>query len=322
MKTITLGPSKKPESALIQGLMRTFHLSVQELGSLLDADLENGITFLDTSDIYSDGYCEELLGKVFAQRPELRSKFSLQTKCGIRRSSKGFSFYDFSKEHILKAADASLKRLQTEQIDYYLLHRPDALFEPEEIASAFDKLAESGKVRSFGVSNFNSMQLKLLKKHVRQPIEVNQLQYTVAHSCMIDSALCTNRVETQSFDHDIGILDYCRLHDCTIQAWSPFRANKSEVTGEIIEGKMSSRPFLGSDEFPSLNASLNAYAKEFGVSPAAIVVAWILRHPANMQIVLGSSKPERIADACRGVQVNLSRENWYDIYIAAGNIIP
>jgi len=322
MKTITLGPSKLAEPALIQGLMRTDHLSTKELAHLLDTDLENGITFLDTSDIYSNGYCEELLGKVFAERKDLRDKFALQTKCGIRRSSKGFSFYDFSKEHILEAADASLRRLQTDHIDFYLLHRPDALFEPEEIAAAFDTLKESGKVRFFGVSNLNTMQMKLLRKHLNQPIEVNQLQFSVTHTVMMDSAICTNRSETQSFDHDIGILDYCRLHNCTIQAWSPFRATKSEVTGTLIEGKVPSRPFIGSEEFPSINAALNHYAKEYGVSPAAIVIAWILRHPANMQIVLGSSKPERIIDACTGVGIDLPREAWYELYIAAGNIVP
>ena len=325
MKTIALGPNKIPAPALIQGLMRTDHMSIQDLGSLLDTDLEHGLTYLDTSDIYSEGVCEELLGETFAKRPGLRESFSLQTKCGIRMSSKGFNYYDFSEEYILEAADASLRRLHTDHIDYYLLHRPDALFEPEEVASAFDKLAQSGKVLHFGVSNMNTSQFKLLQSHLRQPIEVNQLQFTVTHTSLVDADICVNRVESQSYDHDQGILNYCRQHDCTIQAWSPFRATKSEFTGNLIDRfarKIETRPFLGSAEFPLINSVLDGYAKEYGVSSAAIVIAWILRHPAEMQIVLGSSKPERILDAAKGLEISLSRETWYDIYRAAGNVIP
>ena len=325
MKMVPLGPGKVPMPALILGLMRTDHLSVAELSNLIETGLDHGLNFLDTSDIYAFGYCEELLGKTFAASPGLRDKFVLQTKVGILKGPKGFVYYDFSKEHILKAADDSLSRLQTDRIDYYLLHRPDALFEPEEIASAFDILEKSGKVLHFGVSNMNTSQLSYLRKYVRQPIEANQLQFSVVHTLMIDPAICTNRVETHSYDHDQGILEYCRMNDCTVQAWSPFRAAKSEYTGNLIDrfcAKIETRPFIGSAEFPLINAKLNEYAKHYGVSPGAIVIAWILRHPAKMQIVLGSSKTERILDACKGMDIQLSREEWYDLYKAAGNIIP
>jgi predicted oxidoreductase len=326
MRTTTVGPNKEQVPVIIQGLMRTAHMSGEDLEHLLDVDMENGISYLDTSDIYSAGYCEQLLGQVFAERHGLRDTLVLQTKCGIRISPRGFSYYDFSEEYILKAAEASLKRLNTDRIDYYLLHRPDALFEPEDIASAFDKLKKSGKVRHFGVSNFNTTQLQYLNTCVSQPIEINQLQFSPAHTSMIDAGICTNRAETSSLDHDQGILNYCRLNHCTIQAWSPFRATKSIFTGGVIDrfgrGKIETRPYLDSQEFPELNARLQDFAEKYHVSPAAIVIAWILRHPAHMQVVLGSSKPERILDSCQGVDICLSREEWYEIYLAAGNFIP
>ena len=325
MTTTAVGPGGDRYPTLIQGLMRTNHMPVGDLLELLNADLEYGLTFLDTSDIYSDGNCESLLGQAFAAQKGLREQFTLQTKCGIRRSSKGFSFYDFSEEHILSAADASLKRLNTDHIDFYLLHRPDPLFEPEEIASAFDKLSSSGKVLHFGVSNMNTSQLSYLKSFVSHPIEVNQLQFSAAHTLLIDAGIMTNRVESLSIEHDQGILNYCRENNCTVQAWSPFRASKSDYSGSFIDRfsrKIETRPYLDNEEFPSLNAKLDEFSRQYGVSKAAVTIAWILRHPANMQIVLGSSKPARIRDAMDGLTISLSREDWYELYIAGGNIIP
>lgn len=325
MKMVPVGPNRELQPTFIQGLMRTDHMSVSELIGLLRADLEYGLTFLDTSDIYSNGYCETLLGQAFAAEKGLRDKFTLQTKCGIRRNEKGFSFYDFSEKHILEACDASLKRLRTDHIDYYLLHRPDPLFDPEEIASAFDKLHSAGKVARFGVSNMNTAQLTFLKKYVTQPIEVNQLQFSVAHTLLIDPAIMTNRVESLAVDRSLGILDYCRMTDCTIQAWSPFRASKSEYSGSNIDRwsrKIETRSYLDNPEFSSVNAKLNEMSKKYGISPGAVSIAWTLRHPAKMQIVLGSSKPARILDALDGMTIELSREDWYELYVAGGNIIP
>ena len=326
MRTTSLGPNKDEAPVIIQGLMRTAQMSVEGLVELLDFDLENGLTYLDTSDIYSAGYCEELLGKAFSARSGLREKFVLQTKCGIRMSSKGFTYYDFSQEHILEAAEASLKRLCTDHLDYYLLHRPDALFEPEEVASAFDNLKRAGKVLHFGVSNFNKSQLEYLNTIGRQPIEINQLQFSPAHTSLIDASICANRVESSAIDRDQGILNYCRMNNCTIQAWSPFRAAKSTFTGGVIDrfgrGKIETRPYFDSAEFPELNAKLRELAKKYGASPAAVVIAWILRYPAHMQVVLGSTRNERIFDASRGVDIHLSREEWYEIYLSAGNFVP
>jgi len=320
-----IGPNRELHPALIHGMMRTVHLSVEELIELLEYDLENGLTFLDTSDIYADGYCEELLGKAFSAAGSLRKKFTLQSKCGIRRSPKGFTYYDFSTEYILKAADESLRRMQTDYMDYYLLHRPDALFEPEEVAEAFDKLKQSGKVLRFGVSNMNKSQLENLMYHVRQPIELNQLQFSPAHTLLIDSAIMTNRVESLSLDHDQGVLNFCRAKNCTIQAWSPFRAAKSEFSGGLIDRfarKIETRSYLNNEEFPMLNDTLNMIGDRYSVSAGAIVIAWILRHPADMQVVLGSSNTSRIRDALDGLNVTLTREEWYEIYLSAGNIVP
>ena len=322
MKMIEIGPQKLKMPALIQGLMRITHMTAGEVVELIEKDLELGITFLDNADIYgADHFCEKLLGEAFAKSPGLRDKVTLQTKCGIVNGSLT-KYYDYSEKHILEACDASLKRLNTDHIDIYLLHRPDALYEPEEIASAFDKLEQSGKVLNFGVSNMNTAQLTYLRKFVKQPITVNQLHFTLTHTGMVDSALCTNRAEYGAFDHDGGILDYCRFNDCTIQAWSPFRAVKSKWTGEFIPLKVESRPFIGSDEFPAVNAKLNEVGKRYGISPGATVIAWILRHPAKMQIVLGSTKTARIEDACEGAKVEITREEWYELYSAAGNVIP
>ena len=325
MTMTSVGPKKVKYPTLIQGLMRTENLSVDELRNLLHADIDYSLTYLDTSDIYTNGYCEELLGNTFASEKGLREKFTLQTKCGMILSKKGFNYYDFSEEYILSAAEASLRRLQTDHIDFYLLHRPDALFEPEEIAAAFEKLYQSGKVLHFGVSNMNTMQLSYLKKYVKQDIEVNQLQFSVAHTLLIDADIMMNRAESLSIDHNQGIINYCRANDCTIQAWSPFRSAKSELTGSLNDRmykKMETRPYLGSEEFLGINKKLDEYSKIYNVSPAAISIAWILRHPAHMQVVLGSSKPERIRDAMDGLTVNLSREEWYEIYLSGGNIVP
>jgi len=325
MKMTKLGPDKRTVPVFIQGLMRTADMTVEELTNLLNNDLELGISYLDTSDIYADGYCEELLGKSFAQNPGLREKFILQTKGGIRRGTKGFTYYDFSKEYIISACEASMKRLKADHLDYYLLHRPDALVEPQEVAAALDELFQSGKVLHFGVSNCNTSQIELLKKYVKCPLEINQMEFTLGHSLMLDPGMDVNRVETQSYDHDQGVLNYCRLQNITIQAFSPFRAAKNRNTGTLIDRygvKVETSPFLGNAEYPEINQKLSEYAGYYNVSPAAIVIAWILRHPANMQVLLGSTKVERLKDSLAGQEISLSREEWYDLYMAAGGIVP
>ena len=235
-----------------------------------------------------------------------REKILIQSKCGIVRGK----MFDFSKEHILKSVEQSLQRLQTEYLDVLLLHRPDALMEPDEVAEAFDLLESSGRVRHFGVSNQNPWQIQLLKKSVRQPIAANQLQLSLLHTSMIDAGLNVNRKSDPSIDRDGGILDFCRLQDITIQAWSPFQ-------GENFSGT-----FLDNPDYPELNAKLVELADRYGVTPTTIVIAWLQRHPAGIQPVTGTTKVHRLADAVKAAEIRLTREEWYALYLAAGNKLP
>ncbi len=233
----------------------------------------------------------------------------LQTKCGIRRGER-VGYYDFSKAYILDCVDKSLQRLRTDYIDVLLLHRPDTLMEPEEVAEAFEILHESGKVKYFGVSNMNPYQMELLGKSFGRRLLINQLQLSAAHTGMIDAGINVNTGFPGAVDRDGGILEYCRLKDVTIQAWSPFQYG-------FFEGV-----FLNSDKFPELNRKINEIAARKGVTNSAIAVAWILRHPAKIQPVVGTTNAARLADICKASEAALSREEWYEIYLAAGNKLP
>ncbi|WKB36334.1 aldo/keto reductase [Terrilactibacillus sp. S3-3] len=316
MKQIAIGPEKNPRSAAVQGCMRIANLSEEALDRLIKTDLENGVTFFDNADIYGQTACETLFGKVFgkvlARQPELRDKITLQTKLGIIRVNDELEkAYNLSKEYILKTVDASLKRLQTDHLDYLLLHRrPDALVEPQEVAEAFEQLHEQGKVLHFGVSNHNPYQIELLKKYVQQPLEVNQLQLSIAFTGMIDAGLNVNMTVNGAVNRDGGILDYCRLNDITIQAWSPFQYGFVKDV------------FLNNPKFPGLNKIIDEIAAKYGVSNNAIAVAWILRHPANLQVILGTTNVTRATESAKGADLELTRDEWYDIYRAAGNELP
>lgn len=311
MKKITIGPEKNQRSAVVQGCMRIANLSEEALDRLIKTDLENGVTFFDNADIYGQTACETLFGKVLSKQPELRNKITLQTKLGIIRVNDELEkAYNLSKEYILKTVDANLKRLQTDHLDYLLLHRPDALVEPEEVAEAFEQLHKQGKVLHFGVSNHNPYQIELLKKYVQQPLEVNQLQLSIAFTGMIDAGLNVNMTVNGAVNRDGGILDYCRLKDLTIQAWSPFQYG-------FVQGV-----FLDNPKFPELNKTIDEIAAKYGVSNNAIAVAWILRHPANMQVILGTTNITRATESAKGADLGLTRDEWYDIYRAAGNELP
>ena len=236
----------------------------------------------------------------------VREKMILQSKCGIRP---GVAF-DFSKEHILSSVDNSLKRLKTNYLDVLLLHRPDTLAEPEEVADAFQILYESGKVRHFGVSNQNPMQIQLLQKYVKQPLVANQLQFSITNANMITQGLHVNMPDEGAVNRDGSVLDFCRLHDITIQPWSPFQYG-------FFEGV-----FLGNEKFPKLNAKIDELAAKYEVSNTTVVMAWLLRHPAKMQPVTGTMNINRLKDCIKATEINLSREEWYEIYLAAGNILP
>ena len=238
----------------------------------------------------------------------IREKMILQSKCGII-SPEGY--FDFSKEHIIESVNGILKRLKTEYLDILLLHRPDPLMEPAEVAEAFEELHTSGKVRNFGVSNHNPAQIELLQKYIPYKLVVNQLQFSIAHTPLIDSGIALNMKNDQAINRDSSILEYCRLHDITMQAWSPYQHG-------FFEGS-----FLGDlDRFPKLNEVVDTIAKKYGVTNTAIATAWITRHPANIQVVLGTTNAERLKAACKGAEIRLTREEWYQIYKAAGNIVP
>ena len=292
-------------SEISLGCMRIAALENQEISTLIHTALDEGINFFDHADIYGGGQSEAKFAEALDMTPGLREKMILQSKCGIREG-----FFDFSKEHILASVDGSLKRLQTDFIDVLLLHRPDTLVEPEEVAEAFKILQDSGKVRHFGVSNQNPMQIELLSKYVTQPIIINQLQLSITNTGMIDAGFNVNMEIDSSIDRDGGILDYCRLKEITIQTWSPFQYG-------FFEGV-----FLDNDKFPELNQKIDEIALSRAVTNSAIAVAWLLRHPAQMQPVVGTTNPGRVRDICKASDVKLSRREWYEIYRAAGNKLP
>lgn len=292
-------------SRLVLGCMRIANLDTAAVLELIETALEHGVNFFDHADIYGGGRSEEVFAQALAQKKGLREKIFIQTKCGIRPG-----FYDFSKEHILESVDGSLKRLRTDYIDVLLLHRPDTLMEPDEVAEAFTALEKAGKVRFFGVSNHNPMQIELLQQALPQKIMFNQLQFGPAHTGMIDAGINVNMLTDGAVVRDGGVLEYCRLKGITIQAWSPLQFG-------FFEGV-----FLEHPDFQELNDVLQRIGDEQRVSKAAVAAAWILRHPAQMQIVVGTTNPGRLSDLCRATGVELSRQQWYEIYQAAGNELP
>ncbi|WP_219835011.1 aldo/keto reductase family oxidoreductase [Paenibacillus sp. R14(2021)] len=305
MRTMKLGSSSLEVPVLAVGCMRINSLSKTEAERFVQTSLEEGANFFDHADIYGAGACEEIFADAIHMSDSVRENIILQSKCGIRKG-----MFDFSKEHILDSVDKILQRLRTDYLDILLLHRPDTLVEPDEVAEAFDKLESSGKVRHFGVSNQNPMQIQLLKKSVKQPIVANQLQLSITNSTMISNGFNVNMENDSAVGRDGSILDFCRLNDITIQPWSPFQYG-------FFEGV-----FLDNPKFPELNQQINEVAAKHGVSNTTIAIAWILRHPAHMQPVTGTMNIDRLKDCIKASHVELTREEWYSIFRAAGNILP
>lgn len=309
MKTVPFGTRTAP--AVISGMMRIPDKTDAEVRELYDTARTAGIDFFDHADIYGGGMhvCEDRFASALKLSAAERAEIILQTKCGIVPSEQMF---DFSYEHIMTQVEGSLKALRTDYLDVLLLHRPDALVEPEEVARAFDELESSGKVRSFGVSNHTPRQIDLLRTAVTQPLIVNQLQLSITHSPIIAQGVAANMSgEDQSIVRDGGgIVEYCRASGITIQAWSPFQAG-------FFDGV-----FLGDPEHAELNAVIDRLAAKHGVEPIGIATAWITRHPAHMQVVLGTTTPQRVTDAAAGADVELSRAEWYELFRTAGHIVP
>jgi len=306
MNNVMFGTTGKQMPAIVVGCMRLSGKSREEMERFLYTAVDAGAYFFDHADIYGGGQSEAIFGEAMKSSASVkREDVFLQSKCGIRNG-----FFDSSKEHIISAVDGSLKRLQTEYLDALLIHRSDALVEPEEVAEAFEELHTKGKVRYFGVSNHKPMQIELLKRYVKQPLVANQLQFSIPVSNMVASGFEVNMTSDGAFDRDGSVLDYSRLHDMTIQAWSPYQMPNWQGC------------FIDSDKYPELNKELQVLAEKYGVSKTAIATAWILRHPAGMQVVTGTASESRLTEIIDACKIQLSREEWYRLYLAAGHFLP
>lgn len=303
MKNVQIG--NMTASAVSLGCMRMAKLDEKSVDAIMNCALENGINYFDHADIYGGGKSEQLFGDYLKRNAGIRDKMFIQTKCAIHDGQ-----YDFSKQHIISSVEGSLSRLGVDYVDALLLHRPDTLMEPDEVAEAFDILESSGKVRFFGVSNHNPMQIELLKTAVRQPLIIDQLQFSVTEAGMVTSGMNANMKNADSVMHDGSVLEYSRIKKMTIQAWSPFQYGFFKGT------------FVDNADFPELNAKLGEIAEKYGISKTGVAAAWILRHPANMQMIAGTMSPEHLKDICMASDVTLTRTEWYEIYRAAGHTLP
>ncbi len=303
MRYIQATPDLKV-SSMVLGCMRIAKMEVGAVRALTETALEAGINLFDHADIYGKGESEEVFGKAL-KGTSLRERVVIQSKCGIRPG-----FYDSSKEHILVSVEQSLKRLDTDQLDILLIHRPDALAEPQEMAEAFALLKNQGKVRYFGVSNHNPAQINLLQQALADKLLFNQLQLGLMHTPMIDQGINVNTQFDGAVDRDNSVLAYCRQHGITVQAWSPFQYG-------FIKGV-----FLGNPDYPDINKALEEMAEKYSTTPTALAAAWILRLPQSMQVVVGTTKETRVREAAKAADITLSREDWYALYRAAGNKLP
>lgn len=308
MRTMNIkqGPQNVP--AIILGCMRMPDLSVDAAANMINTAVENGINFFDHASCYTNGEAERRFGAAFSLTGLKRQNIFLQSKVGLQFDRNEF---DWTKENILSNVDGILERLGSDYLDALLLHRPDLIFEPEQVAEAFDELYNAGKVRHFGISNVSTFQIELLKKHVKQPLVFNQLQFSLEQSQLIDQALYVNNKTTDlSIDRDNGTLDYCRLHDITVQAWSP------------LQFGMFGGTFIDNPNYPELNTVLQELANKYSVTKAAIAIAWILRHPAKMQVIVGTMNPQHLVDICAASDVKITHQEWYQLYLASGKFLP
>ena len=304
MKKIKIG-GKFEGSAIALGCMRMSGLEKTKVDAIMDTAIASGVNFFDHADIYGEGNAEKVFGEYLKRHKGNRDQMVIQTKCAIHDGQ-----FDFSKEHILKSVDGSLSRLGVDYVDVLLLHRPDTLMEPEEVAEAFDILERAGKVNYFGVSNQNMMQIELLKTAVKQPLIINQLQFSVTEAGMVTSGMNVNMKNAESVMHDGSFLEYSRIKNITIQTWSPFQYG-------FFKGN-----FVDNEEFPMLNAKLAEIGKKYGLTKTGVAAAWILRHPANMQLIAGTMNPRHLTEICKATEVTLTRGEWYEIYRAAGHMLP
>lgn len=296
--------------SIIIGCMRFASFDKTSMNKVIHLCLDNNFNHFDHADIYGNGRSEEVFGEaLFSDSSIKREDLVIQTKCGIVNNIE-YPHYNLSKEHIIKSVESSLKRLKTDYIDILLLHRPDALVQPEEVAQAFDCLKSSGKVLEFGVSNHKAAQISLLQKYLNQKLIINQLQFSLACSNMVANGMEVNMTTPGAFDYDDSVLDYCRLNDITIQAWSPLQMPNWQGC------------FINNSNYSQLNEVLCEIACKYDTTPSSVAYAWILRHPAKMQVVTGSTSESHLFEAFNSVKIQLSREEWYRLYLASGHILP
>lgn len=281
----------------------------------VEAALSIGINFFDHADIYTRGKAEKIFGQLFKDRPGLREEIIIQSKCGIKLIEPGdtSNSFDLSGEHILKSVDGTLSRLGTEYIDILLLHRPDPLMDPEEVAGALRKLKTAGKVRHFGVSNMSAAQIKLLEHYCDEPFVVNQLHMSLAKISWLDAMVSVNREPWKDITFPEGTLEYCRTQNIQLQAWGP-----------LAQGLFSGRPLTGQPEsVVNTAAMVQSLAEQKNTTPEGIVLSWLITHPAAIQPVIGTVNPQRIA-ACAGAdKLELTRKEWYDLYVSSrGEKLP
>ncbi len=306
-----------PHSPIILGCMhlgRSWDASpltpeaIANTQSCVQAALEAGITMFDHADIYCLGKSEEAFGRVWSDLGIHRDSVVLQTKCGIRRHGEPTADaphrLDFSYEHITTSVRRSLERLQTDYLDILLLHRPDILIDPEEVASAFSDLRNEGLVWQFGVSNFNAAQIELLQSYLDEPLVADQVEFNLLHAHLVDEGITFNNNQRTSSLGD-GTLEYCRLKDIDVQAYSP-----------LARGRLTPVAPDADDRTKKAGAALASLADRYGVSAEAIMVAWILRHPAGIRPVIGTTRPDRIRQISQSTKVVLTREEWYMLYLA------
>ena len=305
MKTIKFGKTGLEVPAIGLGCMRLTELEEWDIPKYIWHCISLGVNFFDHADIYGGGECERLFGESLKEIGIPRDQIILQSKCGI---VPGW-MYDLSYENIIRCVDNSLKRLGTEYLDILLLHRPDALVEPEEVAKAFDELETKGKVRYFGVSNHKPSQIELLKTAVKQDIQTNQIQFSIPFSNIISSGMEANMNTDGAVDRTGDVLNYCRLNNVTLQAWSPFQSGK----GAFVDNN---------DGYPDLNWALGEISAKYNVTKSTIAAAWILRHPAKMQTIVGTMNYYRMLEISRAVDIELTREEWYRLYLSSGHILP
>jgi len=283
--------------------------------AFLDTGLELGANFYDHANIYTKGRAEEVFGRILKERPGLRDQLVLQSKVGIRWANEPEGSpqrFDFSRGHILSATEAILKRLGTDHLDILLLHRPDALWQPEEIAEAFAVLKGQGKVRYFGVSNQNRFQMEYLQSVLPDPLVANQLQMSLLHHGFVENGISVNQASPRYPDGWEGTMEYARMHRVVLQAWSPLDRG-------LLTGDLKDQP----ENVVGAAALVKKLAADHGTTPEAIQLAWLLKHPAGIQPVLGTSKPERLRACAKALDVTLSREEWYSLFAAArGKAMP